>query len=314
MFEICKIMTGESISKNRASDYSTSMVSSLTQLTPEEIQAYQQDGFITRQDLLTSRQIESVKEALRDLVARYGPDRELADLKAGEGTGNYAGARIMKKDSSFMFQLEKGQEPAVDDPAAMELQVRKFMNFEDEAYIFREILALGGPIQTIVSELIDDEAILYQNQALIKPPKIGSTKPWHQDNAYFSVKPLESVCGVWIAIDEATVKNGCMHMLKGQHKVGALRHEHKRDCEINVRKLDLSTLTPVPLRPGGALFFSGMIPHETPPNRSGHRRRALQFHFRGSRSEILRGPDYDEVFRDADGQPASCEAVRRIGI
>jgi phytanoyl-CoA hydroxylase len=290
------------------------MVSSLTHLTTEDVQAYQRDGFIAKEDLLTSRQIESVKEALQALVAKYGPNRELADLKAGEGTGNYAGARILKKGSSFMFQLESGQDPAVDDPAAMELQVRKFMNFEEEADIFREILGPGSPIQAIASELIGDEALLYQNQALIKPPKIGSTKPWHQDNAYFSVKPLESVCGVWIAIDEATVQNGCMHMLKGQHKVGALRHEHKRDCEINVRKLDLSTLTPVPLKPGGALFFSGMVPHETPPNRSEHRRRALQFHFRGSRSEILPGPDYDEVFKDADGQPASCEAVRRIGI
>lgn len=291
------------------------MISSLTHVTTEEVQAYKRDGFITKSDLLTPQQIESVKEALRNLVAIYGPDRGLADLKPGENSsGNYAGARIMKKDSAFMFQLETGQEAAVDDPAAMELQVRKFMNFQDEADIFREILRPGGPIQKIVSELINDEALLYQNQALIKPPKIGSTKPWHQDNAYFSVKPLESVCGVWIAIDEATVQNGCMHMLKGQHKVGALKHEHKRDCEINVRKLDLSTLTPVPLKPGSALFFSGMVPHETPPNRTEFRRRALQFHFRGSRSEILKGPDYDEVFRDAEGQPASCEAVRRIGI
>jgi phytanoyl-CoA hydroxylase len=290
------------------------MTTTLSRLRLEEYEAYQNDGFITKNDLLSADQVESVKEALSGLVKKYGPDRELADLKPGEGKGNYAGARIMKKGSAFMFQLEKGQEPAVEDPAAMELQVRKFMNFEDEAGIFREILGEGSLIREIVSELISDEAILYQNQALIKPPKIGSTKPWHQDNAYFSVSPLESVCGVWIAIDEATVQNGCMHMLKGQHKVGALKHEHKRDCEINVRRLDLSTLTPVPLKPGGALFFSGMVPHETPPNRSEHRRRALQFHFRGSRSEILPGPDYDSVFRDADGQPASCEAVRRIGI
>lgn len=290
------------------------MKASLRHLSAEEAERYETDGFIAVENVLSADQVEGVKVALRELVEKYGPNRELADLKPGESKGNYGGVRIMKKNDSFMFQLESGQEPAVDDPAAMELQVRKFMNFQNEADIFKDILGPGSKIQEIVSELISDEALLYQNQALIKPPKIGSTKPWHQDNAYFSVKPLDSVCGVWIAIDEATVQNGCMHMLRGQHKAGAFRHEHKRDCEINVRKLDLSTLTPVPLKPGGALFFSGMVPHETPPNRSDHRRRALQFHFRGSRSEILPGPDYDEVFRDADGQPASCEAVRRIGI
>jgi len=213
-----------------------------------------------------------------------------------------------------MFQLESGQKPELDDPVALELQVRKFMDFVDEAEIFREIVGPDSPIQQIVSELIQDEALLYQSQALIKPPKIGSTKPWHQDNAYFSVKPLESVCGVWIAVDEATVENGCMHMLKGEHKSGAYRHEHKRDCEINVRKLNLKSLVPVTLKPGSALFFSGMIPHETPPNRSDRRRRALQFHFRGSKSEILPGPEYDTIFRDAEDEPASCEAVRKTGV
>ena len=103
-------------------------------------------------------------------------------------------------------------------------------------------------------------------------------------------------------------------MLRGQHKRGPFRHEHKRDCEINVRQLDLSTLVPVPLQPGGALFFSGMVPHETPPNRSDQRRRALQFHFRGSRSVIVPGPEYDQVFKDAQGNAASCEAIRREGV
>jgi phytanoyl-CoA hydroxylase len=201
----------------------------------------------------------------------------------------------------------------VDDPEALELQVRKFMFFPDEEPLFQEILSKDSPISRIAGELLGDEPLLFQDMALIKPPKIGATKPWHQDSAYFSVAPLDAVCGVWIAVDEATVRNGCMHMLRGQHHQGPLLHEHKRDCEINVRNLDLSTLVPVPLKPGSALFFSGMIPHETPPNRSEHRRRALQFHFRGSRSQLLPGLEYDKVFRDAEGRPASCEAIRREG-
>ena len=188
------------------------------------------------------------------------------------------------------------------------------MFFEEETEIFREILSDKGTMATIARQILEDEPVLFQSMALIKPPKIGATKPWHQDNAYFSVSPLEAVCGVWIAIDEATVKNGCMHMLKGQHAKGPMLHEHRRDCEINVSRLDLSTLVPVPMKPGSALFFSGLIPHETPPNRSDSRRRALQFHFRGSQSEILTGPEYDKLFHTAEGLPASCEAIRREGV
>lgn len=286
------------------------MITSSEPLTSREKDLFDRDGFIVVEDLLDADQVTAVKKALSDMVRTYGPDRDLAELRKGPDNR----AEIHKRGEPLFFQLEKNVEPAIDDPEAMELQVRKFMWMENEAAIFNEIAGPASPMQAIASSLIDDDPMLYQSMALIKPPKIGSTKPWHQDNAYFSVKPLESVCGVWIAIDEATVKNGCMHLLRGQHKAGAFRHEHKRDCEINVRKLDLSTLTPVPLKPGGALFFSGMIPHETPPNRSDRRRRALQFHFRGSRSEILPGPEYDSVFRDSDGQAASCDAVRRMGV
>jgi phytanoyl-CoA hydroxylase len=286
------------------------MESDLCSFSQEQINAYQRDGFLVVPELLSLEQVERVKQAFRDMVSVYAADRDKAEMSLS----NEGNVVIKKHGDPFFFQMEKGIDLDLEDLNKLELQVRKFMCFEHEAPVFEEVLGEASPMRRLVESLIQDTPVLYQSMALIKPPKIGSTKPWHQDNAYFSVEPLESICGVWIAIDEATVRNGCMHMLRGQHKLGAFRHEHKRDCEINVRKLDISTLTPVPLKPGGALFFSGMIPHETPPNRSDDRRRALQFHFRGSRSRILPGPEYDAVFQDKDGNPASCEAIRRIGV
>ncbi|MEX0325810.1 MAG: phytanoyl-CoA dioxygenase family protein [Puniceicoccaceae bacterium] len=272
------------------------------------------DGYIVRESVLSAEQIEQVKEALSRMVRKYGPDRSLADLVPGT-TGSIGGGAMVRKHNSRLFiQFEAKEEPQVDDPEALELQVRKVMYFADEEPVFRDMLSQEGPIVRIAEELLEDNALLFQDMALIKPPRIGATKPWHQDNAYFSVSPLDAVCGVWIAVDEATVQNGCMHMLRGQHHKGPMKHEHKRDCEINVRKLDLSTLVPVPLKPGSALFFSGLIPHETPPNRSAHRRRALQFHFRASQSTVLPGPEYDNLFKDKEGQPASCEFIRRQGV
>ncbi len=41
---------------------------------------------------------------------------------------------------------------------------------------------------------------------------------------------------------------------------------------------------------------------------------AVEEAFRDTHSEILPGPDYDAVFHDAEGQPASCEAIRRTGV
>ncbi|WP_269542094.1 phytanoyl-CoA dioxygenase family protein [Cerasicoccus fimbriatus] len=40
---------------------------------------------------------------------------------------------------------------------------------------------------------------------------MGREKPWHQDKAYFDFPLNDRVVGVWIALGEATVANGCMH-------------------------------------------------------------------------------------------------------
>src|SRR5262249_44392265 len=50
--------------------------------------------------------------------------------------------------------------------------------------------------------IIGEEIGMYCNFALLKPPRLGREKPWHQDNAYFGF-PLDTrVVGVWVALDE----------------------------------------------------------------------------------------------------------------
>ena len=109
----------------------------------------------------------------------------------------------------------------------------------------------------------------------MKPPFHGAEKPWHQDTAYFDYTPLGGVIGVWIALDEATVENGCMQVIPGSHLDGPAKHYHVRDCQLEDGGVRVDRAVVVPLKPGGALFFSGLIHHGTPPNTSGDRRRAL---------------------------------------
>ncbi len=59
------------------------------------------------------------------------------------------------------------------------------------------------------------------------------------------------------------------------------------------------------------MFFHGMLPHQTPPNASPQRRRALQFHYRSADSRITDRDEYDAVFAEADGTPASCVAAKK---
>src|SRR5262249_652002 len=116
---------------------------------------------------------------------------------------------------------------------------------------------------------------------------VGREKPWHQDMAYFSLPPGTPVVGVWIALDEATVENGCMHVLAGGHRSGPRPHFQRRDWQICDTEMQDMKAVAVPLPPGGCLFFDGLLPHGTPHNHSPLRRRALQFHYQPANTPTL---------------------------
>src|SRR5262249_52316205 len=106
-----------------------------------------------------------------------------------------------------------------------------------------------------------------------------------------------------------SVDNGCMHVLAGEHKLGPRKHHHDRDCEIIPNRLNPANAIPIELQAGGGMFFAGMLPHQTPPNPSPKPPRALQFHYRSATSQIVSGEEYNRVYAEADGTPASCGAA-----
>jgi phytanoyl-CoA hydroxylase len=208
------------------------------------------------------------------------------------------------------MRFEAGTDPFSMPAEKAELAVRVLYGYREEHPVFAR-LTEHPLIMSIVESIVGRGALLFQDMALIKPPLIGSEKPWHQDDAYFSYAPIDQVVGVWIALDDARADNGCMHVIPGGHRNTGVKHWHSAlDCEIVDGRIDASRAVPIELNAGGALFFSGLLPHRTPVNRTSHRRRALQFHYRGAATRKLEPVEYDRVFVEQDGSPASCRSAR----
>jgi phytanoyl-CoA hydroxylase len=149
--------------------------------------------------------------------------------------------------------------------------------------------------------------------ALVKPAHVGSEKPWHQDLAYFDWHPAEKVIGVWIALDAATVENGCMFVLPGSHTTGPVAHIHLRDCQIPDERVGIENSVAVPLRPGGALFFHSLLYHGTPPNDSPSSRRALQFHYAGLSCVQRSLREHADDFYDGD-MYGGCRTPKTVAV
>jgi len=161
-------------------------------------------------------------------------------------------------------------------------------------------------ITRIASQLMHGrKPIIFQTMALLKPPRIGREKPWHQDHAYFNIALDDRIVGVWIALDRATVENGCMHLLEGGHKDGPILHWKRRDWQIcDTQMLGLTSVV-AELEPGGALFFDSLLPHGTPTNHSRQQRRAMQFHYAPADHHAIEHEDRMAVF-GTEGKDVSC--------
>lgn len=51
---------------------------------------------------------------------------------------------------------------------------------------------------------------------------------WHQDSAYYGLKPPETVTA-WVAFTDSKIESGCMRFIPRTHRVGQLKHKETFD-------------------------------------------------------------------------------------
>ena len=72
--------------------------------------------------------------------------------------------------------------------------------------------AHSAAVVDAVAELIAPDVDVFLSQFIFKTPGAWG-QPWHQDSFYFPFEPARPVVGVWLAVTEATLVNGCLHVL-----------------------------------------------------------------------------------------------------
>jgi len=225
-------------------------------VSDEQVARFHREGYLVIDDAFTADEVQAALEGLLDLI----------DGKIPAFTG---------------VQFEAKARERLDSLAREEKQdaVRKLIGFVEHEPRTRAIAEHTGLIG-VLRRIIGEEPALFQDQALLKPPFIGREKPWHQDNAFFSLPPEATIVGVWIALDEAVSENGCMHVIPGTHRQGPVVHFQRRDWQLCDEDVAVAEVVAAPLRPGGCLLFHGLLHHGTPPSQSPRRRRALQYHYK----------------------------------
>ena len=233
-------------------------------ITDEQIQFWDENGYLKYGKVLEQGDVAELLERL-DRIA-------LIESKGGD-------------DSSVEFSVGHARDET--GPGYEPEAIRQYLNLwkRDEAYdkVVRHPLVTG-----ITKRLLKTPALrLWHDHMISKPPGENARFQFHQD---FYNWPLAdpNILTCWIALDDATVANGCMHVVPGSHRdprfsVEARKLELEelaknpdaRTERVIMGEHDVSFGVPVELKSGECMFHHSLNFHSTPKNTTDSQRRAF---------------------------------------
>ncbi|NNL65828.1 MAG: phytanoyl-CoA dioxygenase family protein [Myxococcales bacterium] len=171
---------------------------------------------------------------------------------------------------------------------------------------FRAFLARDD-VARILVEALGPDVDCFLSQFIFKNPGAWG-QPWHQDSYYFDFDPPRPIVALWLAVTEATLANGCLHVLPGSQSEPV--HAHVPDARPNasygyveIVDHDMSASRPCLLQPGDLLAFDSHLMHRSTDNASDGLRAAMVWHFSRPGTvdlgmDLGRGPRFKSPLND----------------
>jgi ectoine hydroxylase-related dioxygenase (phytanoyl-CoA dioxygenase family) len=169
-----------------------------------------------------------------------------------------------------------------------DLVSKVFLLHRDEVF---GAFARDPAVTDLVAELIAPELDCFLSQFIFKNPGAWG-QPWHQDSYYFPFEPARPIVGVWLAVTEATLGNGCLHVLPGSHREPVHEHVPDRRPNANIGYVeivdhDMRGAVPVLMDPGDLLLFDSHLMHRSTDNTTDGIRAAMVYHYAVTGTRVL---------------------------
>ena len=243
-------------------------------VTDRDVECFVQNGFLVKEDVLSPQEVETINAEMQRFTRGEYAVSNADELPAVTGE-NDIGHQLL----------------AVHFPHWVNSVFLEAIRQTNIVSVLSRIVGAHLPAW-------DGSVKAMQSMVFMKPPGLPG-QAWHQDEHFIPTRD-RSLCGAWIALDDATVDNGCLWVLPGSHRSGMLyptRDHHQPDrfdpapeaydpTIADFVNFDQGSI-PVPVRAGSVIFFNGHLLHSSQPNRTTDTsRRALVNHYCNAWSQL----------------------------
>jgi ectoine hydroxylase-related dioxygenase (phytanoyl-CoA dioxygenase family) len=214
-------------------------------LSKQQIEQFHRDGFLLVREMYSAEEMKEISQ----------------------WTDGVAGSPEMPGHYMMYFEASK------QDGSRIISRIEDFVSFHED---FAKLITRKR-MQQAVSELFDEQAVLFKDKINFKLPGGDGFKE-HQDVQAGWDDYADLHITAMIAIDETNAENGSVEMIPGMHKQGLLG---KMWAPLTNTDTANASYEPVHCKPGDAVFFDSYAPHRSLPNNTDHARRVLYITFNG---------------------------------
>ena len=147
----------------------------------------------------------------------------------------------------------------------------------------------------IVESIIGPDIILHHTKLFMKPPRIGSAFPLHQDWSYFPTEKNSMIAAV-VHLSNSDEKMGCLRVIPKSHKLGKIKSSdgHTWNNQIH-KKHRLQSAFPIIAKKGDVLFFHSCTIHGSLANTSPYKRKTILVQLYSGKDKITDKNDHTNV-------------------
>lgn len=225
-------------------------------LTDEQLSAFHTQGYLRLGRVVDDAQLAGLQERINQIMlgeVRY-PDML---MQLDSTSGDYGD--LPAQTTGF-----KGATLAYRKIEALE-QDPRFLRYMQSPLV-----------RDICARLVGPEITIYRSMFMNKPARQGTLLPWHQDGGLNWNLTIDPIVTIWLALDPATVANGCVQVIPGSHRLGLLSPQgHVISAEHERQHCPAERTEFLELAPGEAVLLHNWLLHRSDRNATDIPRRAF---------------------------------------